>query len=711
MSNVMMKKKKEKKKNLSIVCNDKLFNLILSIFKENSSRKFNYKQISKILNIKDYESKVKIIDVLKKMTNSSILKEIKRGSYLLIEKEKEKIIIIKNTSKKGAYAEINEEEIFIKKEFSHFVLTGDEVKIKINNKRGKKIYKVIDVIKRKKNEFVGIIDSSSSNFFLISDDRKVYFDVFINSKKIDKKQLNKKVLVKVNSWDNNYKNPVGNIIKVIGKINDHDSDINSILYDYGFNINFNKKIKKELTLLEKKITKKEITVRKDIRSTTTFTIDPVDAKDFDDALSVKKLTNKNWEVGVHIADVSHYVKKGSAIDKEALSRACSVYMVDRVVPMLPEILSNNICSLSPNEDKLTFSVFFELDNKANILNYKIKKTIINSDFRFTYDSAQNIINNKKGKFYKELLLLHNFSKILKKRREKEGSINFESSEVKFILDDNKNPIDTFIKNNLSSNKLIEEFMLLANKTVAKHIHCNFKNKNFSIYRIHDFPEEEKINSLFYITKKLGYEINTINSNTLSNSLNYLLKKIKDKPEQKLIETLILRTMQKAKYSTQNIGHFGLGFNFYTHFTSPIRRYPDLIVHRILTEKKEKQNLKELEILSSHCSEKEKNASQAEREAIKYMQIKFIKNKIGREYSGVISGIKEWGIYIEIDKNKCEGLVKINTMNDDHYIYNEKEFNLIGFNTKKKYTIGQSVRIKVKDCNLHKKQINFILVNK
>ena len=579
----MKKNKKNKGSVKGGFSNSKLFDLILLVFRENPNKKLNYKQVSKILKVKEMGLKIQIIDVIKEMVISGTLAEEQRGSYRLLEKTSTLITTIKNTNSRGSYANIDEEnEVFIPKEYAQFALAGDEVEILLFPKRkNKQEGEIIKIIKRKKEEFVGIIDDSSFNYFLITDDRKVSFDVFIPPKTIKKEYLNKKVVVRVEGWDSKYKNPIGKVIQVIGQIDDHNTEINSILYDYGFSPKFPDKVEKAANKITEEISKEEVIKRLDIRKTTTFTIDPKDAKDFDDALSVKKLKNGNWEVGVHIADVSHYVEKGGVIDKEAVERATSVYLVDRVIPMLPEVLSNNICSLKPNVDRLAYSILFEMDELANMLNYTIKKTVIHSNVRFTYQSAQDVIDNKEGKLVTELLLLDKLSKILREKRQQNGSINFESKEVKFILDKNNNPIDVYFKEGLSTNHLIEEFMLLANKTVAKHIGFPTKDAKTFVYRIHDKPDSDRISTLNNIVKKFGYSINNDTSDKLTQSINKLLKNVKGKAEQQMVETLTIRSMAKAIYTTNNIGHFGLAFKHYSHFTSPIRRYPDLIVHRLL----------------------------------------------------------------------------------------------------------------------------------
>ena len=616
----------------------------------------------------------------------------------------------------------------IKKSSFNF-MHEDEVEFEIlsRQRQGHLLAKIISLVKRNKTQFVGIIQKTKNFAFVIIDDKRIKTDFFIPSNNIGEANDGDKVLVKLLEWKKQDLSPIGKIVKVFGEPGDHYTELNSIIAKNEIAIDFSQEVKEYTELIPEKIESKEIKQRKDFREKTTFTIDPIDAKDFDDALSFEKIDENNFEIGIHIADVSHYVKPSTILDKEAYNRATSIYLVDRVIPMLPEKLSNKVCSLRPDEEKLTFSAVFNFNKKGEINNSWFGRTIIRSNKRFSYQEAQEIIETKKniiskknsltGKEYKvdqsiveAIITLDDIAKKTRDKREKNGSINFNRTEVGFILDKEKNPKEIYFKQSADSNKLIEEFMLIANKKVAE-VFNEIKNQKH-IYRVHDLPDNEKLKSLKYIVKGLGYNLDLTSSKGISKSLNILLHQIKGKEEQNLIESLALRSMSKAEYSTTNIGHYGLAFTNYTHFTSPIRRYPDVLVHRLLDQiqKKHFGKLdKNLQKKAMHCSEREMVAAKAERDSIKFMQIKFMENKIGENFSGIISGVSDWGIYVEIEENKCEGMVYIKDIDGDKYYYSEQQQAILGRKTNKKYTLGDKINIEVKKADLVKKHLDFIII--
>ena len=623
---------------------------------------------------------------------------------------------VDHVNKKYAFIEIDEysEDIKVRSRYLKGAIHGDKVEIKVSHQLSKRNLEgeVIKILERKTNEFIGTIEDSKGFAFFIPKNKKVFVDFFIRKKRSDKFSKRKKYLVKVIDWGNSSKKPEAKVIKCIGNIGENETEINSIIHDFDLPTEFPSDVKEETELLNEIISEKEIKKRKDLRPIDSFTIDPDDAKDFDDALSVEK-EKDNISIGIHIADVSHFFNVRTKINEEAEKRATSVYLVDRTIPMLPEKLSNNLCSLKPNVDRLTYSVIIKFDSNLSIVDYWIGRTVIHSKKRFTYDEAQESINNKNGLFHKKLNILNEIAKNIRIKRFKSGSFNFSSNEIKFRLDKEKKPIEVFRKKRKDTHKMVEEYMLLANKLVAEKIISIEKKENKPypfVYRIHEDPEESKIGELKNYIKQFGYTINT-NEGSLANSLNGLMKEIKGKPEERSVEKFAIRSMSKAKYSTTQEKHFGLSFRHYTHFTSPIRRFPDVMVHRLLSDYMNESKPKEktyYDIMCKHSSKMEINATKAERESIKYKQAEYMSLFIGKKFDAIISGVTEWGIYAEIVETLCEGLIKISSMKDDHYIFDSEKMRITGRNSKKIFRLGQPIRVLVIDTDIEKRTIDLEL---
>ncbi|MDB9960499.1 RNB domain-containing ribonuclease [Oceanihabitans sp.] len=744
-----MSKKKHRKPSNNKISN--LTNTILGILKKDRTQTFNYKQIAAKLGVNDASSRNQIIKKLHQLKVDGDVEEVDRGKFRAIVNTEYHTGILDLTAKGSGYVicDAFDDDIFIASNNINKALNGDEVELYIykRRKRGKLEGEITKIIKRAKSEYVGVIQiHEKKNFaFVVPDSNKMYKDIFVPINKINKAEDGDKVLVSLDEWPEKSDSPNGRVIKVLGKPGEHNTEIHAILAEYGLPNEFPHEVEEFANKLDTSITKEEIAKRRDMRDVLTFTIDPKDAKDFDDALSFQVLKNGNYEIGIHIADVSHYLQEGTVLDDEAYERATSVYLVDRVVPMLPEVLSNNACSLRPHEEKYTFSAVFELNDKAEIKNEWFGRTVTYSDARFAYEEAQAIIENNlkyelssraksrdlinieipkevsitekqyntKPEIAEAVLVLDQLAKIMRSKRMSSGAISFDKVEVKFNLDENANPVGVFFKTSKDANKLIEEFMLLANRKVSEFIGKQNPKKTF-VYRVHDEPDESKLATLKGVVSRFGYKLNFNDRKSVASSLNNLLKEVNGKKEQNLVDTLTIRTMSKAEYTTKNIGHYGLAFDYYSHFTSPIRRYPDVMAHRLLQHyiDKGKSVSEELyEDKCKHASNMEYLATRAERDSIKYMQVKFMQDHQDEEFVGVISGVTDWGIYIEIISNKCEGMASVRDMKDDHYQFDQDQYAMVGKNTKTMYQLGDEVIVKVKNADLVKKHLDFILLGK
>lgn len=701
---------------------------ILKILSQSPNKAFNYKQIGAKLELDDTKSRNEIIKDLKILAASKKIVESEPGKYLVKAISQDYYEgTIDMTSRKTAYFICPDftEDVFIPTNNLNRALDKDKVKVYVYNRRkGKRPEgEVIEVIERNKTDFVGVIDIQANFAFVSTANPKMYTDIFIPKDKIGEAENGDVVLVTIEDWPKRADSPFGSVIRVLGKPGEHNTEIHAILAEYGLPADFPVEVEVYAQKIDTSIQESEIAKRRDMRDTLTFTIDPKDAKDFDDALSFKKLENGNYEIGIHIADVSYYLEEGTILDDEAYQRATSVYLVDRVVPMLPEVLSNFACSLRPNEEKYTFSAVFEISPTSQVINQWFGRTVIYSDQRFAYEEAQYIIETKDntipvdisitGESYivsdeivEATLKLDELAKILRKKRMANGAISFDKVEVKFNLDAEGEPEGVYFKISKDANHLIEEFMLLANRKVAEYIG---KQKKTFIYRIHDEPNEDKLIAMAAVIAKFGYKIDFRNKGDISKSLNTLMEEVNGKKEQNLIDTLAIRSMSKAKYSTDNIGHYGLAFDYYSHFTSPIRRYPDVMVHRLLQFYLDAGKSVDEEVYETkcqHCSNMEGLATNAERDSIKYMQVKYMQDHQDEEFLGVISGVTEWGIYVEIISNKCEGMVRIREIKDDYYTFDEKQYALVGATSNSILQLGDEIYVKVKNADLVKKQLDF-----
>ena len=693
--------------------------LIVGFLQQNNKQSFNYKQISFGIGATHPSNRMDVINVLDELAAADDIMEVELGKYKAKANRGTENIgyFVRRSNGKNAVV-VDDEQIFVAERNSMHALNGDKVRVVVSaaRKGQEPEAQVIEIVEAKDQQFVGTLKIEKNYAALVTDSKFLAADIVLPRGRLKGGKNGDKAVARIVQWRDDEMNPRGEIIDILGAKGENNTEMHAILAEFGLPYKYPENVEKAAEKIQEGITKEEVAKREDFRNVTTFTIDPRDAKDFDDALSIRRLGNGNWEVGVHIADVTHYVHPNTIIDKEAQKRATSVYLVDRTIPMLPERLSNGLCSLRPNEEKLTFSAIFEMDHKANVVNSRIGRTVIKSDRRFTYEEAQTIIETGEGEYAEELAVLNTLAKERRRRRYQEGALEFDRAEVRFEIDETGKPISVYFKESKDSNKLIEEFMLLANLTVAESIGKVPKGKKAKtfVYRVHDNPDPDKLSNLALIATRFGYKLNTDGSSRQVNqSVNRLLRDVKGKGEENMLSILAIRSMAKANYSTDNVGHYGLNMPYYTHFTSPIRRYPDMMVHRLLARYAEggrSVDKVKTEEECRHDSDMEVLASNAERASIRYKQVEFMRDRLGEIYEGVISGVTEWGFYVELDENMCEGLVPIRDLADDYYDLDEKNYCLIGRRHGVRYTLGDRVKVQVARADLERKQLDFALID-